>query len=222
MSSVTGVSPNDLLFGGKLETEGALLQQIPQSVQLTPLSDWSSDMLSTQNKLIALAQKRQREKDDNHIVKGNTSVTQFAPNSFVLVSYPNTPMGRKPPSKLHTPWKGPMRVISNKGAEYTVHDLVRNQNIPVHVSRLKRFEHDTLRVDPLHVAAKDNEEDEVDAVLAHSGDPKRKSTMDFLVRWTGYTDSENLWLPWAELRLNPKLHQYLRDNGMERLVPKGI
>ena len=51
-----------------------------------------------------------------------------------------------------------MRVISNKGAEYTVHDLVRNQNIPDHVSRLKRFENDTIRVDPLHVAAKDNEE----------------------------------------------------------------
>ena len=129
-------------------------------------------------------------------------------------------MGKKPPSKLHTPWRGPMRVISNNGAEYLVHDLVRNQNIPIHASRLKRFEHDTLRVDPLHVAAKDNEEDKVGAIIAHSGDPKRKSTMDFLVRWTGYDDSENLWLPWSELRLNPKLHQYLKDNGMERLIPK--
>ena len=90
------------------------------------------------------------------------------------------------------------------------------------MSRLKRFQNDTIRVDPLHVAAKDNEEDEVDAILAHIRDPKRKSTMDFVVCWTGYTDSENLWLPWTELRLNPKLHQYLRDNGMERLIPKGI
>ena len=68
VSSVTGVSPNDLLFGGKLETEGVLLQQIPRSAQLEPLSDSSSNMLTTQNKLIALAQKREREKGDSHIV----------------------------------------------------------------------------------------------------------------------------------------------------------
>jgi hypothetical protein len=71
-----------------------------------------------------------------------------------------------------------MRVISNNGAEYTVHDLVRNQNIPVHVSRLKRFELDKSRVDPLHIAAKDNEENEVGAIKAHSGDPKGKNTME--------------------------------------------
>jgi len=99
VSSVTGVSPNDLLFGGKLETEGVLLQQIPHFGQSEPLSEWSSSMLTTQNKLIALAQKRQHEKDTKHIVSGTTAITQFAPNSFVLVSYPNTPMGRKPPSK---------------------------------------------------------------------------------------------------------------------------
>ena len=113
-----------------------------------------------------------------------------------------------------------MRVISNNGAEYKVHDLVRNHTISVHVSRLKRFEHDTARVDPLQIAAKDNEEDEVDSILSHVGDPKRKSSMDFLVKWTGYDDSENLWLPWSELRLNPKLHTYLREQNLEKLIPK--
>ena len=220
VSSVIGVSPNDLLFGGKLETDGVLLQDIPISASREPLSQWSSEMLSTQKKLVAIAQKRQKEKDDAHIANSNKSITQYATNSFVLVSYPNTPMGQKPPTKLHTFWKGPMRVISNAGAEYKVHDIVRNHTISVHVSRLKTFEHDTARVDPLQIAAKDNEEDEVDSILDHVGDPKRKSSMDFLVKWTGYDDSENLWLPWSELRLNPKLHAYLREQNLEKLIPK--
>ena len=152
VSSVMGVSPNDLLFGGKLETDGVLLRDIPVSENREPLSQWSSDMLQTQRKLIALAQKRQKEKDDAHIAKSNKLVTQYAINSFVLVTYPNTPMGNKP-TKLHTFWKGPMRVVSNNGAEYQVHDLVRNHTISVHVSRLKAFEHDAARVDPLHIAA---------------------------------------------------------------------
>ena len=75
-------------------------------------------------------------------------------------------------------------------------------------------------VDPLHIAAKDNEEDEVDSIIDHVGDPKRKTNMDFLVKWTGYDDSENLLLPWSELRLNPKLHTYLREHNLEKLIPK--
>ena len=34
-----------------------------------------------------------------------------------------------------------MRVVSNIGAEYIVHDLVQNKDIPVHVTRMKVFEH---------------------------------------------------------------------------------
>ena len=113
-----------------------------------------------------------------------------------------------------------MRVVSNQGAEYTVHDLVQNRDITVHVTRLKKFEHDPVRVDLQAVAAKDYGESEVESIIAHTGDPERKSTMDFLVRWAGYDESEDLWLPWSELRLVPALHEYLRANGMERLVLK--
>ena len=113
-----------------------------------------------------------------------------------------------------------MRVISNKGAEYLLLDLVQNKQISVHISRLKRCEYDPRHVDPMAIAAKDYEEDEVEAILQHRGSPKRKSDMDFLVRWLGYDETEDLWLPWSALRNNTALHQYLRDNNMEKLIPK--
>ena len=40
-----------------------------------------------------------------------------------------------------------------------------------------------------------------------------------MVKWVGYDDAENLWLPWSELRNNPILHEYLRNKGMSNLVP---
>ena len=85
-------------------------------------------MLSLQSKLIQIAQKRQNTFDKRHM-QNNTpnSVMQFAPNSFVLVLYPKTAMGSRAPTKLHTHWKGPMRVISNTGADYTVHDLTQDK-----------------------------------------------------------------------------------------------
>ena len=79
-------------------------------------------MLEVQDKLVGLAQLRQRTKDEEHLAKNSNelAITQFRHNSFVLVAYPDSAMGRRAPSKLHTHWKGPMRVVSNKGADYMV------------------------------------------------------------------------------------------------------
>ena len=180
-------------------------------------------MLKTQLTLVNLAQLRQREKDEQHLSKGNCDSkinTEFRHNSFVLIKYPDSAMGHRAPSKLHTQWKGPMRVVSNKGAEYILHDLVKNKNISIHVSRLKVFEYDPRRTDPLAIAARDNDEEEVESIINHSGNPKRKSDMDFQVRWAGFDASEDTWLPWSEVRNIPALHTYLRANNMVKLIPK--
>ena len=205
-----GVSPNELVFGGKVDLEGGFLTTPTVQSENINVSQWSSDMISLQDKLVDIAQKRQIEQDEAFFQKRhqNKLVTQFRPNSFVLVQYPNSAMGARAPTKLHTHWKGPMRVISNEGAEYTLHDLVQNKNVTVHVTRLKKFEHDPARHIPLEIAAKDYEEDEVEKIIRHTGDPKRKSSLDFLVRWLGYDESEDLWLPWSALRNNVALHTY--------------
>ena len=104
----------------------------------------------------------------------------FAPNSFVLVLYPKTALGSRAPTKLHTNWKGPMRVISNTGAEYIVHDLVQDKNIKVHVSRLKHFDNEPRIDDPTAIAAKDYEEDELESILAHQGDAPAKERLPSL------------------------------------------
>jgi len=216
-----GVSPNELVFGGKIDLDGGFLDTPMIVSKDVNVAAWSSDMINLQSKLINIAQKRQAEQDEKFMQKSqNNLITQYDVNSFVLVLYPASAMGQRAPTKLHTHWKGPMRVISNKGAEYLLHDLVQDKQIPIHVKRLKKFEHDPIHVDPLAIAAKDYEEDEVELILEHKGDPKRKSSLDFLVRWLGYDETEDLWLPWSALRTNAVLHQYLRDNNMHKLIPK--
>ena len=60
----------------------------------------------------------------------------------------------------------------------------------------------------------------MESTLRHSGDPKRKSEMDFLVRWEGYDASHDLWLPWSSLRNNPKPHAYLLLVGLNKPIPR--
>ncbi len=50
---------------------------------------------------------------------------------------------------------------------------------------------------------------DVEAVLDHVRDPPlsgKKSEMEFLVKFLGYDEEYNVWLPWAELRDNRTLH----------------
>ncbi len=48
---------------------------------------------------------------------------------------------------------------------------------------------------PSDVALEDRGEFKVEFITRHVGDPKRKSEMDFLVRWEGYNTTHDLWLP---------------------------
>jgi hypothetical protein len=53
-----------------------------------------------------------------------------------------------------------------------------------------------------------------------AGDTKRCSTLDFLVKWVGCDGTYNLWLLFKEIRETDILHFYLRENNLNKLVPK--
>jgi len=57
------------------------------------------------------------------------------------------------------------------------------------------------------------------AILEHKGTAKKKSKMKFKIRWKGFDDSHDSWLPWKELQHNWVLHNYLREKDMSHLIP---
>ena len=44
--------------------------------------------------------------------------------------------------------------------------------------------------------------------------------MQFTVKWEDYDESYNTEEPWKNLQHTEKLHQYLREKGYEKLIPK--
>jgi hypothetical protein len=99
--------------------------------------------------------------------------------------------------------------------------MVDNKEETHHIKTLHPYLYDpTVGLQPADVALKDNGEFRVESIMKHTGDPKRKSEMDFLVRWMGYDERHDLWLPWSSLRNNPKLHTYLEQNGLQKLIPR--
>jgi hypothetical protein len=203
-------------------------------------SDWAENMLAKQASLIESAQRYQAKVDNDHLnpsepkrrgkvstsVKATTSVThisEFPVDSYVLVSYPRSSFGnRRPPNKLMTNLRGPLRVVNHVGSTYSLQDLVTNKLESVHVTQLRPFEYDPQRVEPRLVANKDQQMWEVDDIISHRGNVKRRSSLTFRVRWTGFTEEDDTWEPWKNLRKNLKLHAYLRKNNLTSLLPNAM
>jgi hypothetical protein len=225
VNETTGVTPASLLFGNTINLDRGMflpLRAIPDLDEQIPkkLSQWSADMLRDQQRLLSIALNRQLAHQSKHLQHDETKVTSFAPNTYVLVQYPDGPLGHRPTDKLKTNLKGPFRVISNVGAKYKLWNFVTNDTVEHHIKDLRPYEVDEQFISPYAVALKDKGEFVVESIVAHSGKPNRKSDMDFLVRWEGYTAVDDQWLPWSQLRNNPKLHEYLRQNGFQKIIPK--
>ena len=139
-----------------------------------------------------------------------------APNALVLLTYSKG----SAPTNLHTHLAGPYRVTSNEGGKYLLYDFTTDKQFEVSVTRLKDSHSNDDSIDPAAIARKDKGEFLVESIQAHVGDLTRKSSLDFKVRWVGYTARDDEWLPWSALRNNPKLHSYLIQIGKPNLVPK--
>jgi transposase InsO family protein len=214
-----GVSPAQLLFGNSIDLDrGVLLPYKPEnSAERIPLSEWAVKMLSKQEELLNAAKSSQEELDNFHIAERKTSSepTEFPVNSYVLVNYHD-----RPPTKMHTPLKGPMRVISFSNANYTLQDLVTNRTQNIHVSKLRPFVYDGQGPDPRVIANKDKQVWDVQAILGHTGVKRKKSEMEFKVHWVGFPPEDYTMGTWKDLSSNAVLHRYLIDNGMKSIIPK--
>ena len=221
-----GVSPAQLLYGNAIDLDrGIFLPHLPKDEhgKEIVLSEWSANMLKSQAILLQLAEKQQRHKDLRHgLTNYEFQRTDFPINSYVLATYPDGAMGKRPPTKFHPRLKGPFRVVNRHKDEYTVQNLVTSTFEKYHSTALRTFEYDDDLVNPRDVALRDNEEYVIEAIQAHKGDPSKLSSLTFKVKWLGYPDSESTWEPWKNLRLTQQLHLYLRANGLRRLIPKSI
>ena len=82
------------------------------------------------------------------------------------------------------------------------------------------FLFDSAITNPIDVARRDRMEFFVESILDHRGNLSRMKEIEFLVRWLNFNDSHDSWEPYANLRDNQRLHVYLLEKNLQRLIPK--
>ena len=221
----TGITPAELLFGNAVSLNDRILPLKKDEVdnRKIPLSKITSEMLAMQAKLIAKHQKLLKQHHDEHLAipyDTKNRIDSFPIGSYVLVEYDSTLKGRGPPHKLMPIKRGPYQVVNNVGTRYTLLDLTTNKHEDVLIHKLHPFELDAENIDPKAIAIRDKDEFVVGEVLRHRGNPSHKGTLEFLVHWQGYDDPKHhTWETWRNLRLVDKLHDYLKQNNMSKLIP---
>jgi hypothetical protein len=226
----TGVAPAQLLFGVNHRMERDLFSKGEcnprDSSSPKRLANWMDEVIKERQTLIDVAVETLKERDDRHLRSQPSDATVFPENSYVLVAYTRGAMGRRPPTKLHSYWRGPLRVVSYNGNEYTLQNLVTGKLELQHVTALKQYNYDPKRTSEqeiVEVARTDTGDFVVQRILAYAGDLNEKKTLDFLVKWEGLSDEYNLWLLWKELKDNEKLHQFCEnhsDEAVKKLIKR--
>jgi hypothetical protein len=131
-------------------------------------------MINMQSKLISISRKVLEDSDREHNSVNSASITEFPNNSFVLVTQRTSP-----DTRLHTLWRGPMKVIDHKQGEYTLLDLTTNKEKRYHSTQMKPFLFNPSRTNPPDVSRKDFLEFFIETILQHTGEIKRLSTLQF-------------------------------------------
>jgi transposase InsO family protein len=220
ISSVTGCTPAELVFTNASNLEQGIYLPVQNNDKIN-LSEWHSKRLALQKKVLEVAQQNLHEIEEEKLRKTPLEFTEYKAGSYVLLRYPDEDIIKGRVGKLKMPLRGPMLVIAHSNDQYTLQDITTGKDSRVHVKRIVPFYYDEALHDPFKIAATDLDEEEIDFIVDHT-EPKSKNKrdMDFLVRWCGHDSTHDLWLPWNQLYDNTRLHKYLFDNGMKKLIPK--
>jgi hypothetical protein len=188
------------------------------------MNEYLRTLWDLQPLLIRASQIHQAEVSDTRRKAGlERDIDRFDPGTYVVVRYPE-----RAPNKLSSPVRGPFLVkgrITEGEKEtdtYIVEDLTSGTPMTFHATRLRSYYHpaDPEQLTPFEVASRDKNEYVIDYISDHSGDLKRKKSIDFKVHWFGYDDDEDTWEPYMNVRDTIAFERYCSDpkNGLQKII----
>ena len=120
-----------------------------RNVEISRLSKHMSHLLHIQDNLLKASAKELLRTDFLHMTNSKQHVYKDYPcESYVFVHY-RTGL---PPTRLHTFWHGPLRVVKGSNSRYILSDLITGEEKDYHVSDMKPFIFDPEVVDPVDIA----------------------------------------------------------------------
>jgi len=242
VNASTGVTPNDLVFGGFADSDELLFKYAaPKDSTANSPETFITELQQEQARLLARAEEYQQRKFAIIASKTDDIGDQsLQSGDWVLCYRGGLPHGR-PRTKLQFPWSGPWRVIDREpdpsnprvkcihAASRQVETFGRSELRAFNVELMDSYE------DFSKAAQRDNWDYHVESILSHrpegprrlpSGSLRRKDAYQFLVKYSFLPLSEEpgsenpSWQPYANVRFTEALGLYCRQPEVSRhLLP---
>ena len=224
-----GCSPAQIIFGNSIDLDRHIVHD-PEVETEIHLPAWHQKLVDKQAILIDKVQRLLKTVALKHCQEGpvRQPLPEFPNGSFVTVKY-LTGANNRPPTKLHTPMKGPFRVVGMTDDHVQIQDILdlEGRVREVHVSACRPFNFDPTRVTPREIARKDNDEFFIEKIMSHEDETPhssrtkpRKDCLYFTVRWQGYGPEADTREPWSGLKDTTQLWTYLHQHGLQKLIPR--
>ena len=222
VNSSTGLTPAEVVFPNGIVMDRDLLREAHPMY----MSSYIRELQEAQGLVIALCEQNLRAKDTEHLGNYSQERTVFENGSYVLVEHRHNALRRGPRSKLLPFLRGPLLVKGHdlKGM-YNLQDLISQNILKFHVSKLRHFHYDQNTLQPLEAAVTDiPDEFVVQSCLDMKGNPRgKKAQLSFKVRWAGYGPEDDTWEPWSCVRDNAQVLLWISQHPSARvrnLLPK--
>jgi hypothetical protein len=137
---------------------------------------------------------------------GISEVAQFQEGQFVFLQYPNRPL-----NKLAGLYRGPMIITGiDRPDLIRVNDLITNRESVVHTSPLRVFRHPKTMTmaEATTLAAVDLDEFYVESIVEHKRNENNLKRWTYRVRWLGYEEGDDTWLPYSSVKHLTALDEY--------------
>ena len=108
ISTSLNVSPAQIIYGGALNLNRGFIISIENKEKFdseVTLSEYSKEMIEAQAKIIAAAQKHQKQVNEKYVSEKNekykhVEITVFPVNSYVMLGYPDSNLKKGPPTSI--------------------------------------------------------------------------------------------------------------------------
>jgi hypothetical protein len=188
-SRETGVRPFDAKFGSFAGTYCKLPSSLPADQAPSRFLKIVDEDLAHMRSII------QRTKTERVLARLGTATeatqNQYQPGDFVLVRR-ETPAQLRP-EKLQSSWSGPFKVVEQVHNDVSARHCATDKAEVVHVDRCKPFF--GTEASARDTAMRDQDQFEVDRILAWRGDPNRRKSLQFLVL---FADGDTSWNHFCE------------------------
>jgi hypothetical protein len=224
----TGYAPITLMYANRVDPNRNMMLEKPDvsRPQMVSTHEYLKSLVGTQEELerlsIGYLQKviEQRNKD-----REPTKTADFKSGDYVCIRPNPSRMGEMRQDKLADLYMGPRLVIARKRNTIEVKNISTQVITEYGMERVVPFRllPDWSAADLKRFSDAQIDEWEVAEILDHTNPTGNKSDMDFLVRWAGFDDEDNMWLPYDEVhpRLSKLLKEYAVRNDMHYDIESG-